>query len=640
MQFKHPEILYALFLLVIPILIHLFQLRKFKTEAFTNVAFLKNLKLKTRKSSQIKKWLILTARILFLSALILAFSQPYFSNTSKLNTKKDIVIYLDNSFSLQAKGSSGELFKTALQNLISTLPENEIFTLFTNNAVFRNTSVSAVKNELLQLKYSANQLPYASVLLKAKSFFSDSKDSKKHFICISDFQENSDLFEVDKNEFILDLVQLKPEKTNNIFIDSLYVTETTATHKTLKIKLNSNHNTEQTLPISLLNNGKLVTKSSIQLDKTNETEFTIPNDSNFKGELVFNDNNLSFDNHYYFSLAEKQSIHVLEIKNLKSNTFLKRIYTEDEFNFTSVELQQLDYSVINQQHTIILNEISTISPSLVNSLKTFKTNGGTLVIIPNTETEADQYNNLLATLNLGVFDNLNTNSKNITEINYAHPIYANNVFEKQIKNFQYPNVKNNFSSSNLRLAKVLGFENETLFLGEKNNTYIFTAALGIENSNFTLQNLVVPTFYNIALLSLPSQKLNYIIGQKNIINLTVTPKNDAVATLKINDNSFIPLQKQLQKSIEITTDELPEKSGHYTAFYTENPITTLSYNYNKSESQLSYHDLSQFNSVNNSVSNTIESLQSEYNIKTLWKWFVIFALFFIAVEMLLIKFLK
>ena len=37
MQFKHPELLYALFLLIIPIIVHLFQLRKFQKEAFTNV---------------------------------------------------------------------------------------------------------------------------------------------------------------------------------------------------------------------------------------------------------------------------------------------------------------------------------------------------------------------------------------------------------------------------------------------------------------------------------------------------------------------------------------------------------------------------------------------------------------------------
>ena len=57
MQFKHPELLYALLLLLIPIIVHLFQLRKFKTEAFTNVAYLKKVTLQTRKSAQIKKWL-------------------------------------------------------------------------------------------------------------------------------------------------------------------------------------------------------------------------------------------------------------------------------------------------------------------------------------------------------------------------------------------------------------------------------------------------------------------------------------------------------------------------------------------------------------------------------------------------------
>ena len=39
MQFKNPEILYALFLLLIPIIVHLFQLRKFQKVTFTNVAF-------------------------------------------------------------------------------------------------------------------------------------------------------------------------------------------------------------------------------------------------------------------------------------------------------------------------------------------------------------------------------------------------------------------------------------------------------------------------------------------------------------------------------------------------------------------------------------------------------------------------
>ena len=78
MQFKHPEILYFLFLLVIPVLVHLFQLRKFKKEYFTNVKLLKELAIQTRKSSKIKKYLLLACRLLLLAALVFAFAQPFF----------------------------------------------------------------------------------------------------------------------------------------------------------------------------------------------------------------------------------------------------------------------------------------------------------------------------------------------------------------------------------------------------------------------------------------------------------------------------------------------------------------------------------------------------------------------------------
>ena len=77
MQFKHPEILYFLFLLAIPILVHLFQLRRFQKQYFTNVRFLKELSMQTRKSSVIKKWLLLAVRLLLLACLIVAFAQPF-----------------------------------------------------------------------------------------------------------------------------------------------------------------------------------------------------------------------------------------------------------------------------------------------------------------------------------------------------------------------------------------------------------------------------------------------------------------------------------------------------------------------------------------------------------------------------------
>ena len=80
MQFKHPEILYFLFLLLIPIIVHLFQLRRFEKIPFTNVQFLKNVIIQTRKGSQLKKWLTLITRMLLFIFIIFAFAQPFFSD--------------------------------------------------------------------------------------------------------------------------------------------------------------------------------------------------------------------------------------------------------------------------------------------------------------------------------------------------------------------------------------------------------------------------------------------------------------------------------------------------------------------------------------------------------------------------------
>ena len=116
MQFKHPEILVALLLLIIPIIVHLFQLQRFVKVPFTNVAFLKQIVNKNRKSSKLKKFLILLSRMSALAFLIMAFAQPYFSkNTQSINYHTNI--YLDNSLSMQVKSVEGDMLKMLRKKL-------------------------------------------------------------------------------------------------------------------------------------------------------------------------------------------------------------------------------------------------------------------------------------------------------------------------------------------------------------------------------------------------------------------------------------------------------------------------------------------------------------------------------------------
>ncbi len=76
MSFLHPAFLWALTALAIPVLIHLFQLRRFKRIDFPNVRFLAEVSQQTRARKKVQHWLVLLARCLAIAALVLAFAQP------------------------------------------------------------------------------------------------------------------------------------------------------------------------------------------------------------------------------------------------------------------------------------------------------------------------------------------------------------------------------------------------------------------------------------------------------------------------------------------------------------------------------------------------------------------------------------
>src|SRR3954466_8318477 len=83
MHFIYPGFLFALFTLSIPVIVHLFNFRRFKKIYFTNVRFLREIKQDTQSKSRLRHLLILISRILAVTFLVLAFAQPYIPVSSK-----------------------------------------------------------------------------------------------------------------------------------------------------------------------------------------------------------------------------------------------------------------------------------------------------------------------------------------------------------------------------------------------------------------------------------------------------------------------------------------------------------------------------------------------------------------------------
>ena len=641
MQFKHPELLYALFLLAIPIIVHLFQLRRFQKEAFTNVKFLKNIVLQTRKSSQLKKWLTLLTRLLLLACIIIAFAQPYSSNFKNLATKSETVIYLDNSFSMQAKGANGTLLNSAIQNIMESVDDNAPITLFTNDALYKNTTLKAIKNDLIQLSYSPNQLSYEAVALKGKGVFSQDKSTHKNLVLISDFQQKEEPLHFEKDSAVdTRLVQLRPVNTNNIDVDSVFISKADIEKIELTVTIKNQGDPIEILPVSLYNNNRLVAKSAISIEDEASTLFTIPADSLFMGQLSIDDPSLQYDNHLYFNLDKKEKVNVFSINNADDN-FLKRIYTEDEFNFSSSPYNALNYNDLEKQNLIILNELKEIPNSLITALKAFTDNGGYILIIPSNDIDLNTYNQLFINYSMSHLKALNRNEKKITAINYSHPLFAN-VFDEKVTNFQYPKVNSFYSLSGVFNTAILSYEDGSPFLINSGNVFSFTSALNEENSNFKNSPLIVPVFYNMGQQSLKLSKLYYAIGSENVIDINTKLSQDEILTLNTGDESVIPLQRTYANKVEMTINEYPSEAGIYAVKNNESLLRHLSFNYNRNESNLAYFDLSTLQNVtfSNDLNSTLMDIKSASNVNELWKWFVIFALAFLIIEMLILKFFK
>ncbi|NJB35522.1 BatA domain-containing protein [Croceivirga sp. JEA036] len=638
MQFKYPELLWGLLLLIIPILIHLFQLRKFKKTAFTNVAMLQKVQANSRKSNLLKKWLLLVTRLLLLGCLVIAFAQPFLAN-KKAMTTQEIVVYIDNSFSMQAKDGSISLLEKAVQEFIQNLPEKASFSLFTNTDTYKNVRLDAVENQLLQLSHTAKQLTKNEIKIKANSLFTTSKTTLKQLLVFSDFQNrlkwnNDSIPNVETY-----LVPLRPEYTTNYSLDSLYLIDN-AGQKDLKI-LASGIPENENAPVSLYNKDKLIAKTAISgvRDGIAETTITLTEKDAISGKLVLDDNGLQYDNQFYFSINVGQKIKVLSLSE-GTDDFLNRIYTNDEFDFNKQSLAQANYSAIAEQHLIILNNLEQFPDNLIIALKSFKDNGGSIVLIPSVTPNISSYNRLLSSLgNLSVSGIINSEQQ-INTIVFEHPIYKN-VFSRNVSNFDAPTLQNYIDIKGSGSA-ALKLNNGKPFLLTQPQLYIFTASFEPINNNFTNSPLIVPSLYNMGLQSFKLPPLYFKIGTNAKLDVPYTLEENSILSLQKSEAEFIPLQQVYANFTSLDFKNGPEESGTYTIKKEEEDIGLLSFNYARQESKLNYTNVSNFKafSIAESIPNLFYNLEQDRNIVSYWKWFVIFALVFALLEILIQKFIK
>ena len=634
MQLQHPDLLWGLLLLIIPILVHLLRLRRFRKTQFTNVRILQRILAESNKSSQIKRWLLLLSRLGLLASLVLAFSQPYLRNENA-DLQKDIVVYLDNSLSMQARQKNTTLLQYAVQEILQFFPDDLTFTLLTQKDTYSDIRVRDIQQQLLELDFSAEPMLPEDLQFRAANIFSGSDSSARHLWVFSDFIKWDGREWDDWGLARVSAVEVRAEAAGNAAIDTAYIQASSPENRELVVGLRP-EGQEQNLPVSLYNGDSLIAKTGGEPVAGGglEARFSLPEIQYLNGTLQISDEGLAFDNLLYISINRPQKIEVLSIGPSPS-PFLGRIFTPETFNLKQFPIRELDYGTLEQQHLVILNELESIPRALIPPLTTFIQEGGSLVVIPSFNAQLDTYRPLLGTFGAGMGVRTNGTAL-ITQINFEHPLLRD-VFEKRIENFEYPQT-NAFYPLEGSLPQVIGLQNGQSFLAGREGVYLFASPLSGEYSNFRQSPLIVPSLYAIGRGSLPAADLYYQIGRQGEMDIDIALQQDDILELGSPDYSFIPRQQSFARKTRLYFGEQPERAGNFRITNRGEFLQYASFNYAREESvQTREATIPPSFEVHPGAESLVSRFQNDNRITSLWKWFVILALLFVLVELILQK---
>jgi len=233
MKFAYPEFLYALFAIAIPIIIHLFNFRKFKKIYFSNVEFLKEVQQETQSKSKLKHLLILLSRILAIAFLVLAFAQPFIpvSENDLSNQNNTVAIYIDNSFSMESVGENGSLLNEAKNKaieVVNSYKATDKFILVSNNfnaGDQRLLSNEEIIDKIENISISSSSRNISTIYSRNRDALNTSIDNKAFYI-LSDFQESTSDLNLIKADTLIEtyLVPIESSQASNLYIDSCCLT--------------------------------------------------------------------------------------------------------------------------------------------------------------------------------------------------------------------------------------------------------------------------------------------------------------------------------------------------------------------------------------------------------------------------------
>jgi len=671
MHFLYPGFLFALGTLAIPVIVHLFNFRRYQKVYFSNVQFLKELQEQQASRRNLKERLILAARLLAVFFLVLAFAKPFIPANQAAKTSKEqvISIFVDNSYSMQTLSKEGSLLDEAKRHakeIVATYSINDRFQLLTQDFEGKHQRLlrrDEFNDAVDAVKISPQSRGLQQIIDRQQSLLKSQSESAYIYI-LSDFQTNMGQQLIRADSTIgLNLVQLKANKLPNVAIDSVWMLN--AVHRPgenekLVVRLHNYADEKaERVPLKLAINGEQKALGSFSLEPRmvqNDTlAFSGLHAGWQRGELTLQDNPVTFDNQFYFTFNIKNQLPVLLINGGAVNPYLKAIFVTDQFFATNnVQDGNVDYAGLSNYPLVVLSDIKSVSPGLAQQLKTYVDKGGSLIVFQATDEDINTYKALLQPMNAAYPEKLLNEAVKVSDINVNSDVFKG-VFEQMPEHPDLPVVKKYYQLSAARQGiseNLLSLPGSQPFIAAYKSgagrVYVSAVPMNEDFSNLPHHALLLPLMFRIALLSGHDQPLFYTLGKDEAIESPPIQLNEKqLLKLVKNNTSVIPDARQQGGSTLLYVSDQLKETGNYSLMKQDSVLSIIAFNDNRKESNLTYlskNDLKKIAPEGNFINAATPSIKSELTSINLglqlWKLCIILTLIFVAAEILLVRFYK
>lgn len=659
-SFLNGFLLPALFAAAIPILLHFLSKKKAKQIPFSSLKFLKAIENQRIRRVKLYQLLLILLRTLFIIFLVLSFTRPTISNwaADKNNAQTTAVIVLDDSYSMQAFANSKTYFEIAkemLLNLLQAFNRNDAVFIYTQGSKIIPLNLDQAEKTINNLKVTNTVFNADHALFAADSIFKDYLNLNNELYFLSDFKislkNDFNSFKNDFNNFSAFKIPLADNVPfKNISIDTVVVeNQLLEINKPVKITvyLSNQSESEVETNINLFAGDERVNMEFIALQEKQTAQqiiyFTPKSNGLHNLKIQLDEDDLSIDNHWYFSINMPDNIDALLITDAVSPelSILIKILSENTiFNIKTANYKEWPGLNLNLFNIVIFNNFLAADKNEFLILKNYVASGKQIVLVPGDETTNTIYNmftqnivgkNLISEMIMVKNKSFFSVESNKTE----NPLFET-LFRDKHSSFSAPKVYKYFKITSFEQS-FLKLTNNDLFISKTGPLILFSSSLNNNWNDFSVNGLFMPLMYRILYyatqLSNPVSK-NLKVGDDIGFTSQTGAISDNFTIYEPDGNSYNVLPVFQNNTLQFMGG-ITHFPGIYTLTRNENIFSTVSVNLSSRELKYAFNSAEQF--INLDPDQYMSQVKAYRSGFELWIFFLTLALIMILLEMALIK---